>query len=139
MLCEDRYSGSFTPGPHESNQFLFALSLVLNSQKTNFEASRNEAYEHCQNILDFLSFNLDELARKGTMKYCAEFEIQPHPFFHSAPKNDIQSISHIKEISEARNKRLIEAYNKDCVYRASNAYKVLSNNIPWMKIARQLN
>ena len=29
ILCEDYYSRSFTPGPHELNHFLSALSLVL--------------------------------------------------------------------------------------------------------------
>ena len=138
MLCEDRYSGSFIPGPHESNQFLHSLSLVLKSAKNNSKEDLNEAYENCQDTLDFLSFTLDELAREGSMRYCEEFGIEPCLFFHLASQNSITTIEHIKEISAARDKNSISDYNNDCICRVSKAYKKLSNHAPWMKLAKKL-
>ena len=138
MLCEDRYSGSFIPGPHESNQFLHSLSLALKSATNSAKEDLNEAYENHQNTLDFLSFTLDELAREGSMRYCEEFDIEPNLFFHTASQNNITTIEHIKEISTARNRNLISDYNKDCIYKVSKAYKKLTSSVPWMKLAKKL-
>lgn len=135
MLCEGRCSESFIPEPHESNQFLIALSLALNNTKNNPKEELNEAYENCNNTLDFLSFTLDEIARDGTMRYCEEFGLDPRLFFYPNPQNNIKTIAHIKEISEARNKNTIMEYNKYCLHRVSKAYKKLLNRIPWMKFA----
>ena len=138
MLCEDRHSGSFIPGPHESNQFLHSLSLALKSATNNPKEDLNEAYENHQNTLDFLSFTLDELAREGSMRYCEEFGIEPNLFFHTASQNNITTIEHIKEISAVRNRNLISDYNKYCIYKVSKAYKKLTSHVNWMKLAKKL-
>lgn len=138
LLCEDEYSEMFLPGPHELNQFFLALSMPYKDIKFTSNESLNKSYINLQQNLDHLTFSVDELARDGTTKYCKEFNLELEPFFHPNPGNILSTIELIKENSAIRDKKCIEAFNRNCINKVSESYKKLSCNVSWLRVARKV-
>ena len=138
LLCKEEYSEMFLPGPHELNQFFLALSLPYKDVKFTSSESLDKSYIHLQQNLDQLTFSVDELARDGTTKYCKEFSLELESFFHRNPGNNLPAIELIKENLILRDKKLIEAFNRNCINKVSESYKKLSSNISWLRVARKV-